>query len=54
MICSPVLNTARTQVILLTPAADMARRVAEAERQLAELPRAETARRTERQPPDRD
>ncbi len=33
----------------------MARRVAEAvERQLAELPRAETARRTERQPPDRD
>lgn len=35
-----------SQVILLTPAADMARRVAEAvERQLAELPRAETARR---------
>ncbi len=34
-----------SQVILLTPAADMARRVAEAvERQLAELPRAETAR----------
>ncbi len=34
-------------MILLTPAADMARRVAEAvERQLAELPRAETARRT--------
>ncbi len=33
-------------MILLTPAADMARRVAEAvERQLAELPRAETARR---------
>lgn len=44
-----------SQVILLTPAADMARRVAEAvERQLAELPRAETARRTERQPPNRD
>lgn len=35
-----------SQVILLTPAADMARRVAEAvERLLAELPRAETARR---------
>ena len=34
-----------SQVILLTPDADMARRVAEAvERQLAELPRAETAR----------
>lgn len=33
-------------MILLTPDADMARRVAEAvERQLAELPRAETARR---------
>lgn len=34
-----------SQVILLTPAADMAHQVAEAvERQLAELPRAETAR----------
>ncbi|HFD6888174.1 histidinol dehydrogenase [Escherichia coli] len=34
-----------SQVLLLTPDADMARRVAEAvERQLAELPRAETAR----------
>ncbi|WP_103745050.1 histidinol dehydrogenase [Escherichia coli] len=34
-----------SQVMLLTPAADMARHVAEAvERQLAELPRAETAR----------
>lgn len=45
-----------SQVILLTPDADMARRVAEAvERQLAELPRAETARQgTERQPPDRN
>ena len=45
-----------SQVILLTPDADMGSRVAEAvERQLAALPRAETARQAlERQPPDRD
>ncbi len=39
------LSTVRIPVILLTPDADIARKVAEAvERQLAELPRADTAR----------